>query len=705
MPPPPPDDDLIRPASPRENTIPPELDPADPSGVVPPPQGFAATLRQLGPGLIIAGSIVGSGELIATTKTGAQAGIVLLWLIILGCLIKVFVQIELGRVAITHGVTTLAALNRVPGRIGPANWILWFWLAMMAASIAQLGGIVGGVGQSLAMAFPLRGDYLDAIEMPSAKDLDQYLDWDETLLSAFDLQLLESAAALAEAPASNPGDPIALRAPGWLEAALTRSQALFEAIPREEQAAVLAAFAAAFPPQPLTPRELAARREALRERLQPLNHRAIEGRLTELWQTGRRKTPPSQETIRRIATGHAILAEQLTQQHRRLADRQPLRVLEALVAQQLVRDNRAELGRLRESLAQATEAAPALQEERRRYLEAEIANAARRCEVLTEMTTWDDKYWAALVTFLTIGLLYNGRYGVVQNLSTVLVVLFTFITIGNVVSLQTTDQWRLSGAELWRGLSFGLPDGQGLKIALATFGIIGVGATELITYPYWCIEKGYARFTGWRSDDPRWAARARGWMRVMHWDAFLSMLLYTVATVAFYLMGAAVLHGEGRDPDGMRMVSTLVAAYVPVFGEYAKYLFLVGAIAVLYSTFLVANAGHARMFTDGLKVFGLLDRNSQSAHNRSITFFCVLLPLVCLTIFWSGINPVEAVAFAGMMQATMLPMIGFGALYWRFTATDPRLAPRRGWDVLLVLSCLGLLVVGVYGVWQRFFAG
>ncbi len=704
MPEPTPLDDLTRPAAPEENTLPPDQDPADTSGVVAPPRGFAATLRQLGPGLIIAGSIVGSGELIATTKTGAQAGIVLLWLIILGCLIKVFVQIELGRVAITHGVTTLAALNRVPGRIGPANWILWFWLAMMAASIAQLGGIVGGVGQSLAMAFPLRGDYLDAIEMPSAKDLDQYLEWDHLLLSAFDWQLLESAPLLQETPAANRGDPIALRTPGWLEEALARNAALRDALPREEQDALRAAFAAAFPAEAIAPRALAARREALRARFESFNHRAIERRLTELGQAKQLNTPPAEETVRRIARGHAILAEQLTQQHRRLADRFPRRVLEALVAQQLVRDNRAELSALRKSLEQSSEASHSLLAERCRYLEAEVANAARRCEVLTEMTTWDDKYWAALVTFVTIGLLYNGRYGVVQNLSTVLVVLFTFVTMGNVVSLQTTEQWRLSAAELWRGLSLGLPDGQGLKIALATFGIIGVGATELITYPYWCIEKGYARYTGWRSDDPGWAARARGWMRVMHWDAFLSMLLYTVATVAFYLMGAAVLHNEGRDPDGMRMVSTLVAAYVPVFGAYAKYLFLVGAIAVLYSTFLVANAGHARMFTDGLKLFGLLDRHSQQAHNRSITFFCVLLPLVCLTIFWSGINPVEAVAFAGMMQATMLPMIGIGALYWRFTATDPRLAPGRGWDVLLVLSCVGLLVVGVFGVWQRFFA-
>ena len=36
-----------------------------------------------GPGMILAGSIVGSGELIATTRTGAEAHFDFLWLIII----------------------------------------------------------------------------------------------------------------------------------------------------------------------------------------------------------------------------------------------------------------------------------------------------------------------------------------------------------------------------------------------------------------------------------------------------------------------------------------------------------------------------------------------------------------------------------------------------------------------------------------------
>jgi hypothetical protein len=129
--------------------------PNDESTVQDPPKSIRGIIRQLGPGLIIAGSIVGSGELIATTAVGAEAGFVLLWLIIIGCLIKVFVQIEFGRFTITSGRTTLDGLNQVPGPRARVNWLCWFWLVFIVVALIQLGGIIGGVGQAMAIQLPL----------------------------------------------------------------------------------------------------------------------------------------------------------------------------------------------------------------------------------------------------------------------------------------------------------------------------------------------------------------------------------------------------------------------------------------------------------------------------------------------------------------------------------------------------------------------
>ena len=125
-----------------------------------PPEKIAGILRMLGPGLIMAGGIVGSGELIAATHTGAKAGFIFLGLIIFGCVIKCFTQVEMARHAIVKGETTLGLLNRLPGprlRVGrfKGNWIVLFWAFTMIFGFGQLGGIVGGVGQAMAIAMPI----------------------------------------------------------------------------------------------------------------------------------------------------------------------------------------------------------------------------------------------------------------------------------------------------------------------------------------------------------------------------------------------------------------------------------------------------------------------------------------------------------------------------------------------------------------------
>src|SRR5687768_14434628 len=80
-----------------------------------PPVSLWTALTKIGPGIILAGSIVGSGELILTTSLGADWGFVFLWLVLFSCVIKVFVQIELGRFAISSGEPTLTALDKLPG--------------------------------------------------------------------------------------------------------------------------------------------------------------------------------------------------------------------------------------------------------------------------------------------------------------------------------------------------------------------------------------------------------------------------------------------------------------------------------------------------------------------------------------------------------------------------------------------------------------
>lgn len=504
-----------------------------------PPRDVMGIIGRLGPGMIIAASIVGSGELIATTKTGAQAGFWLLWLIVIGCLIKVFVQIEFGRFAITEGRTSMEGMNLLPGPRLRVNWLVWYWLLMFVVGLGQLGGIVGVVGESLAITLPITGDTLAGFRLRH-----EAVEYQRELRSA------------------------------WLAAGLPAS-ASYD-----------------------TPAQV-QRREAI---------------------------------------------------ERDVAER---------------------MGRV------AVSTAPP------RY-------------------TRDDVYWSWLMTVLTALLLVNGRYALIQRVSTILVAGFTAVTIFNVFALQTHEVWAMNWQELKQSFSFRLPPAEPgstispLMTALATFGIIGVGASELVAYPYWCLERGYARFTGPRDASAAWSARAGGWMRVMRWDAWLSMVVYTFATVAFYMLGACVLHREGLDLEGSQIVYTLAQMYVPIFGRWAGPIFLLGAFAVLYSTFFVATAGNSRIAADAVRVFGVGARTDEGRY-QMMRFFCAVFPFVSVIIFTINKNPVRLVLASGLIQSIMLPMLAAAAIYFRYYRGDRRIRPGRVWDVLLWVSSLGMLLAGCVG--------
>ena len=126
----------------------------DPASVEAPPHSFWATLRRIGPGMILAASIVGSGELIATTTLGAEAGYLALWIVVFSCFVKPAMQAEIGRYSIVTGETGLAGFNRLPGPRFKVSWSVWAWAAMVIMSLFQVGAMFGGVAQVLNTLMP-----------------------------------------------------------------------------------------------------------------------------------------------------------------------------------------------------------------------------------------------------------------------------------------------------------------------------------------------------------------------------------------------------------------------------------------------------------------------------------------------------------------------------------------------------------------------
>jgi Mn2+/Fe2+ NRAMP family transporter len=436
-----------------------------PDAVETPPLSLGRALRRIGPGMVLAASIVGSGELIATTTLGAQVGFAALWIILVSCAIKPVVQGELGRYTIATGHTGLEGLNRVPGPRLRVNWLVWVWAVMVLLTMVQVGGMYGGVAQVLHLLVP------------------------QVSISA----------------------------------------------------------------------------------------------------------------------------------------------------------------------------------------------------------------WVAVCMVITISVLLGGGYARIEKLALVKVGFFSLLTIcAAAVLLRRAGA--VTTADLANGLSFGLP-AAGLATAIAVFGITGVGATELVQYPYWCVEKGYARYVGPHDGTAAWVARARGWLRVMHLDILCSLVIYTLATVAFYLLGAGVLHKSGVVPAQRDTIQVLSRLYTQTLGDWALWLFYAGAVITLYGTIFASTAAHSRLFADAVRVGGGYARADTEARRWWRNLFLLVLAVLPPVFYWFIESPVQMVLAGGLAQAAMLPLIGIAAIYLRHRHVPADIQPSAAttamlWIATIVMAGFALYYVG-----------
>ncbi|MCE7067324.1 Nramp family divalent metal transporter [Dyadobacter sp. CY326] len=306
--------------------------------------------------------------------------------------------------------------------------------------------------------------------------------------------------------------------------------------------------------------------------------------------------------------------------------------------------------------------------------------------------------WAILSVLITSFLVYRGHYGPVEKGSLVMIILFTAVILISLFLLQGT-QYAIHWEQVKEGLQFSLP-GSLVAIAFGAFGITGVGGDEIMYYNYWCIEKGYAAYTGPNDGTKEWAERAKGWFNVMYLDAVLSMVVYTVVTAAFYLLGAAVLHGGGSVPEGYEMIEVLSRIFTETLGLWAKDLFLVGAFFVLYSTLFTATASWARVWGDAFGQLGWMKFDSAESQRKSIGILSWILPAVWCILFLFIQSPVAMVLLGGIATSVLLLLIVYVALVFRYKELPASLKPSLTYDIFFWISVASILTVSAYGVIQ-----
>jgi hypothetical protein len=301
------------------------------------------------------------------------------------------------------------------------------------------------------------------------------------------------------------------------------------------------------------------------------------------------------------------------------------------------------------------------------------------------------------VVALSVSLIvFRGYYKTIEKASMIMIVLFVLTTLACVGFLQFTP-YAVSWANLFEGLRFKLPKAA-VGIAIAAFGLTGVGGDEIMFYNYWCLEKGYAAFTGPRNGTPEWANRARGWIKVMQLDALLSMVIYTLVTAAFYFLGAAILHGRGAVPEGFEMVNALSRMYTETLGPWAKGVFLLGAFVVLYSVLFAGTAALSRIAGDAVGQTGLYNFRDPKTRARVIAVIAFIVPTVYTLLFLLIKAPVFMVTVGGVATSFLLLIVVAAAIHFRYRRVSAELIPGRFFDAWLWTSILAIAFMGVYGI-------
>ncbi len=302
-------------------------------------------------------------------------------------------------------------------------------------------------------------------------------------------------------------------------------------------------------------------------------------------------------------------------------------------------------------------------------------------------------FWVVLFVLLAIAVHVANRYGIVETVSTVLVVLITTMVVVMVFGLQFTP-FAWSATDIADGLKFQIQAGT-VGVALAMFGLTGVGGGEITAYTYWVVEKGYARWAGPNDGSEEWVARARGWISVMKKDALIAWAIYTLSTVAFYVLGASVLHPQNLVPTGSDMIEVLSRIFTDVAGEWVKGLFLFGAGVALIKTVLANVPGFARQVANTLSVFGAFDWSDLKARDKVTKILIVVLPIAWGTFYLFIQSPLLMIIIAGIGNAIFLMAIVVAVLYLRQTETDDRVKDGTTFTVYLMISSAAVFAVGV----------
>ncbi|MFE1801433.1 Nramp family divalent metal transporter [Streptomyces sp. NPDC059517] len=110
--------------------------------------------KYIGPGIVVAATGVGAGDLVATLIAGSNFGYTLLWAAVIGCLVKISLAEAAGRWHLSTGRTLF------DGWASLGRWTSWFFVAYVV-----IWGFVYGAAAMSSSGLPLQALFPDVMDL------------------------------------------------------------------------------------------------------------------------------------------------------------------------------------------------------------------------------------------------------------------------------------------------------------------------------------------------------------------------------------------------------------------------------------------------------------------------------------------------------------------------------------------------------------
>jgi manganese transport protein len=275
--------------------------------------------------------------------------------------------------------------------------------------------------------------------------------------------------------------------------------------------------------------------------------------------------------------------------------------------------------------------------------------------------------WVLLVGGAAAALLATETYRAIQR------VLVALVALMSIVFVVTATQVRPAWGELLHGAVVPTADGASLLTVTALIGTTVV--------PYNLFLHAAAVRDSLASDEPPESA-----LRRVRWDAVMAISLGGLITGAI-IVTAAAFFGRGEQ---FSTAGDMARHLEPVLGVAAKYFFALGLFAAGLTSAVTAPLAAAYATTGVLGIAGGLK-------NKYFRAVWVAIVIVGTTLAYFSLNPVQAIVFAQVANAVLLPIIAVLCLLMANRA-DLLGRYRNGWKANFAGAAVVLIATGLGAV-------